>query len=176
MAQLLIEAGADVNAAGATCATFCLAPPCVPRIITCMRVCMSLCALDACVCPWLRPCVHAHVHAVGRRYGTTSLLMAAKRGHGAIVELLLSRGADAEVTGLAYGTTALIAAAQQGHLSIVRAPMSKRKALFWAAAPICVPFPIGPVRPRPGAASRPGAAWWFSPLRGPAVEADPAHV
>ena len=141
-----------------------------------MRVCMSLCALDACVCPWLRPCVHAHVHAVGRRYGTTSLLMAAKRGHGAIVELLLSRGADAEVTGLAYGTTALIAAAQQGHLSIVRAPMSKRKALFWAAAPICVPFPIGPVRPRPGAASRPGAAWWFSPLRGPAVEADPAHV
>ena len=45
--------------------------------------------------------------------------MSAKRGHGAIVELLLSHGADAEVTGLAYGTTALIAAAQQGHLSIV---------------------------------------------------------
>lgn len=47
--------------------------------------------------------------------------MSAKRGHYAIVELLLSHGADAEVTGLAYGTTALIAAAQQGHLSIVQA-------------------------------------------------------
>ena len=63
---------------------------------------------------------------MGSVYGTTSLLMAAKRGHTQVVSLLLSYGADTEVRGLAYGTTALIAAAQQGHVGSVRALLHHR--------------------------------------------------
>ena len=37
------------------------------------------------------------------RSGTTSLLMAAKRGHAAVVALLLQNRADTEVAGLAFG-------------------------------------------------------------------------
>ena len=58
------------------------------------------------------------------RDGRTALLWAARRGHEAVVRLLLENGADMNALDM-YGETALVGAAEQGHETIVRLLLEK---------------------------------------------------
>lgn len=51
--------------------------------------------------------------------GATALLVAAERGHVAVVEFLLDHGADIKIRDTATGSTALWFAAQNGHANVV---------------------------------------------------------
>ena len=53
--------------------------------------------------------------------GYTVLMVATKKGHGEIVEILLAHGADPNAQEARYGGTALMLAAESGNLEIVRA-------------------------------------------------------
>lgn len=56
------------------------------------------------------------------RYGQTALMLAAHRGHAAIVDVLIEHGADLDVTAK-YSLSALMLAVIAGHEGIVRALM-----------------------------------------------------
>ncbi|MGQ0750211.1 MAG: ankyrin repeat domain-containing protein [Betaproteobacteria bacterium] len=53
------------------------------------------------------------------RYGQTALMLAAHRGHAAMVELLIERGADLDVTAK-FSLSALMLAVIAGHAEIAR--------------------------------------------------------
>ncbi|HEX9187877.1 MAG TPA: ankyrin repeat domain-containing protein, partial [Vicinamibacteria bacterium] len=59
------------------------------------------------------------------RYGTTALFFAADKGHLAVVELLLARGADAAVRDTFYDGTPLTWALERGHAAIARRLVEK---------------------------------------------------
>lgn len=69
--------------------------------------------------------------------GQALLLLAAEKGHEAIVDLFLKAGADTEAR-TRYGQTPLLLAARQGHLAIVkqlldaRANVNARDNILWA--------------------------------------------
>ena len=70
----------------------------------------------------------ADIHAMANR-GETALILAALYGHTDIVEELLDKGANIEVTDSVMESTALIWAAQNGHTAIVEALLAKGAAI-----------------------------------------------
>ncbi|KAK6356022.1 hypothetical protein TWF718_000395 [Orbilia javanica] len=64
-------------------------------------------------------------HLTRDTYGKTPLSYAAQWGHAAVVELLLSKGADWEVKNSYYGQTPLVQAAARGHAAVVELLLNK---------------------------------------------------
>lgn len=59
------------------------------------------------------------------RYGGTALAFAADKGHAAVVDLLLERGANVNAEDTFYGSTPLAWAVRHGHAAIVRSLLAK---------------------------------------------------
>jgi ankyrin repeat protein len=55
----------------------------------------------------------------------TPLLWAAKNGHGAVVKLLLEKGAELEFKDKKYGRTPLLWAVKNGHEAVVKLLLKK---------------------------------------------------